>query len=83
MNANQAEGTVRNVAGKAEEAVGSMMGDNTTELRGKARQVAGQAQGAVGDAMETVRDLASDQPMMAILLAAGIGFIAGMLVARS
>ena len=83
MNTDQVAGTIRNVAGSAEEAAGNMMGDSNTELRGKARQMAGQAQGAMGDAIETVRDLASDQPMMAVLLAAGIGFIAGMLVARS
>lgn len=82
MSGNQAEGTIRNVAGKAEEAVGSMMGDSTTELRGKAKQVAGQAQSAMGEAIETVRDIASDQPMMAVMLAAGIGLIAGMLIAR-
>ncbi len=83
MSASQAEGTIRNVAGKAEEAIGSMTGDTNTELRGKTRQAAGQAQAAVGDAIETVRHIASDQPIMAILLAAGIGFIAGMLVARN
>ena len=82
MSATQAEGTIRNVAGKAEEAVGSMTGDSNTELRGKARQVAGQAQSAMGDAMETVRDIATDQPLMAVLLAAGVGLIAGMLIAR-
>ena len=82
MSGNQAEGTIRNVAGKAEEAVGSMMGDSNTELRGKAKQVAGQAQSAMGEAIETVRDIASDQPMMAVMLAAGIGLIAGMLIAR-
>jgi uncharacterized protein YjbJ (UPF0337 family) len=82
MSGNQAEGTIRNVAGKAEETVGSMTGDTTTEMRGKMREVAGQAQHAMGDAMKGVRDFASDQPIMAVALAAGIGFIAGMLVAR-
>ena len=82
MNSDQAEDTIRNVAGKAEETVGGMMGDNATEMRGKMRQMSGQAQGAMGDAMETVRNLATDQPMMAVLLAAGVGLIAGMLIAR-
>jgi uncharacterized protein YjbJ (UPF0337 family) len=82
MSGSQTEGTIRNVAGKAEEVVGSMTGDTTTEMRGKMRQVAGQAQGAVGDAVESVRDFASHQPMMAVMLAAGLGLIAGMLIAR-
>lgn len=82
MSGTQAEGTIRNVAGKAEEAVGSVTGDSATELRGKARQVAGQAQSAMGEAIETVRHIATDQPMMSVMLAAGIGLIAGMLIAR-
>jgi len=82
MSGTQAEGTIRNVAGMAEETAGRVTGDSTTELRGKARQVAGHAQTAVGEAMETVRHIAADQPMMAVLLAAGIGLIAGMLIAR-
>ena len=82
MSATQAEGTIRNVAGKAEEAVGGMMGDGNAELRGKARQVAGQAQSTFGEAVETVRDIATDQPMIALALAAGIGFVAGMLMSR-
>ncbi len=82
MSGTQAEGTIRNVAGKAEEAVGSMMGDHETEMRGKMRQVSGQAQSTVGEAIETVRHIASDQPMMAVMLAAGVGLIAGMLIAR-
>ncbi|MDA8253717.1 MAG: CsbD family protein [Rhodospirillales bacterium] len=82
MSGTQAEGTIRNVAGAAEEAIGSMTGDSTAEMRGKVRQVAGQAQSAMGDAVETVRHMAADQPVMTVLLAAGIGLIAGMLIAR-
>ena len=82
MSGTQAEGTIRNVAGKAEEAAGRMMGDSTTEMRGKARQIAGQAQGAFGEAVETMRDIASDQPLIALALAAGIGFVAGWLMPR-
>jgi uncharacterized protein YjbJ (UPF0337 family) len=82
MSGSQIEGTIRNVAGRAEETIGRVTGDSTTELRGKARRLAGEAQSSVGDAVETVRGLASDQPLTAILLAAGIGFVAGMLVAR-
>ncbi len=82
MSGNQTEGTIRNVAGKAESMVGAMTGDTGTEMRGKARQVAGQAQSTFGEAVETVRDIATDQPMIALALAAGIGFVAGMLMSR-
>lgn len=82
MSGNQFEGTVRHVAGKAEEAVGGAMGDTATEMRGKMRKVAGQAQNAMGDAVEHAREIATEQPLASILLAAGVGFVAGMLVAR-
>jgi uncharacterized protein YjbJ (UPF0337 family) len=82
MSGSQFEGTIRNVAGKAEETIGRMTGNETQEMRGKVREMAGQAQSAVGDAVESMRDLASDQPIMALALAAGVGFIAGLLLAR-
>lgn len=82
MSGNQFEGTARNMAGRVEDAVGGLTGDTATQVRGKARQAAGSAQSSLGDAADTVRDFATDQPMGAVLLAAGIGFIAGMLLAR-
>lgn len=82
MSGNQFEGTARDIGGRVEDAVGGLTGDTTTQVRGKVRQAAGQAQSMVGDAADTVRDFASEQPMGAVLLAAGIGFIAGMLLAR-
>jgi uncharacterized protein YjbJ (UPF0337 family) len=76
------EGTMRDVQGKAEEGIGKLTGDESQEMRGKVRQVAGHAQHTMSDAVESVRHLAADQPLTAILLAAGIGFIAGMLIVR-
>lgn len=82
MSASETEGRLRNVAGKVEETVGRATGDEATEMRGKVRQVAGQAQEAVGEAVHTVRDFTAHQPIMAVLLAAGVGLIAGMLMGR-
>jgi uncharacterized protein YjbJ (UPF0337 family) len=82
MDSNKFEGTVRDLSGKAEDAVGGLTGDTKTQMRGKVDQAVGQTQRAIGDAADTVRDFASDQPIGAVLLAAGIGFIAGLLLAR-
>lgn len=82
MTSNQFEGTVRDISGKIEDAAGGLTGDTSTQVRGKLDQAAGQAQRAFGDAADTVREFASDQPMGAVLLAAGVGLIAGLLLAR-
>ena len=82
MTANQFEGTMRDMTGKVEDAAGGLTGDTSTQLRGKYDQVAGQAHRAMGDAADSVRDFATEQPIGAVLLAAGVGFIAGLLLAR-
>jgi uncharacterized protein YjbJ (UPF0337 family) len=41
---NRPEGTLRNLGGKVEDAVGGLTGDSSTRLRGKANEAAGAAQ---------------------------------------
>ena len=52
MDENKVEGTVRDAAGKVQDAVGGLTGDAKTQVEGKARQVYGQAQANYGDAMD-------------------------------
>jgi uncharacterized protein YjbJ (UPF0337 family) len=82
MNVNQAQGTVRDLAGKVQDAAGGLTGDAATQVRGKINQVADQAQRAYGDAVGEVRGFASDQPITAVLTALGVGTILGMFLAR-
>ncbi len=82
MATNQFEGTVRDMAGKVEDAAGGLTGDSSTQMRGKYDQAAGQAHRALGGAADQARDFVADQPIGAVLLAAGVGLIAGMLIAR-
>ena len=56
MDENKIDGTVRNLAGKAEDAFGSMTGDTKMKAEGVADKIAGSAQRAYGQAKDSVRD---------------------------
>lgn len=82
MDQNEVEGTIRNVAGKIEDAAGALTGDAEHQLKGKVRQVAGTAQAKAGEVLDNVRELAADRPVGTVLIAAGVAFVLGMLFAR-
>ena len=82
MNADQLEGTVRNFAGKAQEAVGDAVGDAPTRIRGKINEGAGKAQEFYGQAVDEVAAIAAERPLGAMAAAAGVGLILGFLLAR-
>ncbi len=86
MDENRIEGGLRDAAGRVQDSVGGLMGDSKTQADGKMRQAAGQAQQAYGQAADSVRDTAEQvsemvrgQPLTALLVAAGIGYVIGML----
>jgi len=82
MNENRISGTVKDAAGQIEKTVGDVTGNAGTQLRGKARQASGQVQEAYGEAVDAVRSMASEQPLMALALAGGIGLALGLLLSR-
>ncbi len=82
MDNDRIEGTVRNLAGRGEEAIGTVTGDKETELRGAAQRFAGQAQQSVGHAADEARDYVKEQPFTALLIAGGVGFLLGALIVR-
>ena len=82
VDTNRIEGAAEDAVGKLQDGMGGLLGDGASQARGKARQAAGQAQGFYGEALDTVRDLAADQPLLAIGSATLIGFILGALFAR-
>ncbi|WP_458069452.1 CsbD family protein [Rhodanobacter sp. BL-MT-08] len=82
MDKNEVEGTIRNVAGKIEDAAGALTGDTEHQIKGKARQVAGNAQAKAGEVLDEVRDFAAEKPVGTVLIAAGVAFVLGMLFAR-
>jgi len=83
MDENRIEGAAREFGGRIEDAVGAVTGDKETQARGQADRVAGAAQNAYGQAVDGVRNFASDQPLVALLSAMGIGIVVGLLFSRN
>ena len=82
VDTNRLEGAAEDTVGKLQDGMGGLLGDTATQAAGKAKQFAGQAQGYYGETLDTVRDLTSDQPLIAVAAAVGVGFILGALLAR-
>ena len=82
MDENRIEGTTKDIGGKIQDAVGGLTGDSSTQARGKANQAAGQAQDVYGQMVDEVTSFAKDQPVAALLSAAGVGLVLGYLLSR-
>lgn len=80
MNSNQLEGTVKDAAGKVQDAVGGLTGDLDLQAEGKVRQLAGKAQAKYGDGVDHVAETARNNPIGALLIAVGVGFLLGKLL---
>jgi len=88
MDENRAEGTIRNLGGKAQEGLGRVTGDAETQVKGQANQALGAAQDLYGQAADTARDTAASfgewfrqtvetQPYTTALVALGLGWLFG------
>ncbi len=82
VDENEVEGTVRDVGGKLQDAVGGLTGDSETQARGRINQAAGQAQKAIGSLAEDLRDNVVDQPLTALAIVGGLGLVLGFLMRR-
>lgn len=80
MNSNQLDGTLKDAAGKVQDAVGGLTGDLDLQAEGKARQIAGKAQAKYGDSVEQIAQTARNNPLGALVIAVGVGFLLGRLL---
>ncbi len=71
------EGTAREFGGRVQEAVGNVTGDAKTQAQGLYNQASGQAQQAAAQFSDVVKA----QPIVASLVALGIGYVLGRLTA--
>jgi uncharacterized protein YjbJ (UPF0337 family) len=82
MDENEIEGTIRDVGGKVEDAVGGLTGDTKTQAEGKFDQLAGKAQKTFGAAADEVRENVSNQPLTALAVVGAVCLAIGFLVRR-
>jgi uncharacterized protein YjbJ (UPF0337 family) len=61
MNKDQVKGTAKDVAGKAQEKAGKLVGSEEHQVKGMAKQVEGKVQKGVGDVKETIKDSTKDR----------------------
>ncbi len=88
MDENRVSGTAKNIGGKIEEGVGSLIGNTKTQVQGKLDQASGAAQDLYGQAADAARETATGferwlrttietQPYTAAAVALGIGWLLG------
>lgn len=83
---DQFEGTMRELGGRATEAAGRVTGDAALQGEGLADQVSGAVErnyGAVrdvaSDGLEALSETIREQPLMAVVIAIGVGWLLGRL----
>lgn len=78
MKSEQLEGVAEKLAGKAQSAVGKLIGDSTLEAEGAGRQAAGQLTKTYGETLETVSTFVKEKPVAGL----AIGAAALILISR-
>lgn len=78
----KSEDQVREFAGEAQQKHGEMTGDGCHQAKGAAKKMAAQGSQAIQDATETVSEHVSNNPVMAVSIAAGFGLLIGVLLGR-
>lgn len=89
MDENRVGGAAGRLAGKVQGAAGDLIGDAKTQVEGAAREAGGRAREAHGETKDMVRSAAAhvqrgveQQPVVALLVAAAVGYALGLLTAR-
>ncbi len=89
MTTERVTGAFENAAGKVQDAVGGLSGDAATQVKGKLHQAAGKARAAYGEAADQAQSMfsgvigrARDNPVAALLIAAGAGYVLARLLNR-
>ena len=55
MNTNQVKGTAKDIAGKVQEEVGKLVGNEEQQAKGLDKQISGKIQQTVGDVEEIIK----------------------------
>ena len=82
MNRDEIRDGVKKAADRARDVADDLLGDTRERLNGNLHKAAGRAQGAYGEALESIESSAREQPLPALAIALGIGFVIGLLALR-
>ena len=89
MTINRVAGAFEDAAGKVQDAVGGLTGDAATQVKGKLHQASGKAKVLYDGAADQAQNVFSgmirrtqDNPVAALLIAAGIGYVLSRLFHR-
>ena len=94
MNTDTLTGSTTDLGGKLKDGLGKALGDDSLRAEGKADQASGQLQNAYGSAKDGAREAAGtleaqlgsfvkERPLIALLSAAGVGWVLSRLTQRS
>jgi uncharacterized protein YjbJ (UPF0337 family) len=89
MTTERVTGVFEDAAGRVQDAVGGLTGDAATQAKGKLHQAAGKAKRLYGEAADQAQNMFSgtirrtqDNPVAALMIAAGVGYILARLLHR-
>jgi uncharacterized protein YjbJ (UPF0337 family) len=82
MKSEQVEGVAEKLAGKAQSAVGRLIGDSTLEAEGAGRQAAGQLTKTYGDTLDSVSTFVKEKPVAALAIGAAVLLLVNRLLRR-
>ncbi|MDR7283743.1 MULTISPECIES: CsbD family protein [Pseudomonas] len=82
MKSEQVEGVAEKLAGKAESAVGKLIGDSPLEAEGAGRQAAGQLTKTYGDTLDSVSTFVKEKPVAALAIGAAMVMLVSRLLRR-
>lgn len=77
---DKAKDKAEEAIGKGQEAVGRAMDDDDMRLEGKVRKHAAQACYSVNDCVDVIKEKTSNDPLPALLIAGGIGFLLAKII---
>jgi uncharacterized protein YjbJ (UPF0337 family) len=72
MKSEQVEGVAEKLAGKAQSAVGKLIGDSGLDAEGAARQASGQLTKTYGDTLDNVSTFVKEKPVAALAIGAAV-----------
>ncbi|MFJ2426681.1 CsbD family protein [Pseudomonas sp. NPDC087804] len=72
MKSEQVEGVAEKLAGKAQSAVGKLIGDSRLDAEGAARQASGQLTKTYGDTLDNVSTFVKEKPVAALVIGAAV-----------